>query len=65
MTPEHRHIPHWAHRERQADLGCMRTHCIRVENLDASSATASVAFQDEGRDAIVVDTTIQPVYRQP
>jgi len=34
MTPEHRDIPDWARRVRQADLGWMRTDCIRVENLD-------------------------------
>jgi hypothetical protein len=27
----------------------MRIDCIRVENLDAFSAIASVAFQDEGQ----------------
>jgi len=55
MTPEHRDIPDWARRERQGDLGWI------AENLDVFSAIASLAFEDEGRGAIVVDTTIQPV----
>jgi hypothetical protein len=61
MTPENRDMPDWAQRERQADLGWMWIGCIRAENLDAFSAIASVAFEDEGRGAIVVDTTIQPM----
>jgi hypothetical protein len=55
MTPEHRDIPDWAQRERQGDLGWI------AENLDAFSAIASLAFEDEGRGAIVVDVTSQPV----
>ena len=55
MTPEHRDIPDWARRERQGDLGWI------AENLDAFSAIASLAFKDEGRGAIVVDVTSQPV----
>jgi len=55
MTPEHRDIPDWAQRERQGDLGWI------AENLDAFSAIASVAFEDAGRGAIIVDTTSQPV----
>jgi len=61
MTPEHRNIPDWAQRERQGDLGWMRIDCIRVENLDVFSVIASLAFEDEGRGAIVVDVTSQPV----
>jgi hypothetical protein len=52
-TPKNRDIPAWAREERQGDLGWI------AENLDAFSAIASVAFEDEGRGAIVVDTTIQ------
>jgi hypothetical protein len=59
MTPENRNTPAWAQRERQADLGWMRIDCIRAENLDAFSAIASVAFENTGRGAIVVDTTSQ------
>jgi hypothetical protein len=61
MTPEHRNTPDWAQRERQRDLGWMRIDYIRAENLDAFSAIASLAFEDEGRGAIVVDVTSQPV----
>jgi hypothetical protein len=55
MTPEHRNIPDWARRERQADLGWI------AENLDVFSAVASAAFEDEGRGAIVVETTLEPI----
>ena len=55
MTPEHRNIPDWAQRERQGDLGWI------AENLDVFSAIASLAFKDEGRGAIVVDVTSQPL----
>ena len=55
MTPEHRDIPDWARRERQGDLGWI------AENLDVFSAIAFVAFEDEGRGAIVIDVTSQPV----
>jgi hypothetical protein len=53
MTPENPDIPDWARRERQADLGWI------AENLDVFSAIASVAFENSGRGAIVVDTTSQ------
>jgi len=53
MTPENPDIPAWARRERQADLGWI------AENLDVFSAIASVAFENSGRGAIVVDTTSQ------
>ena len=38
-----------------ADLGWL------AENLDVFSAIASLAFEEEGRGAIVVDVTSQPV----
>ena len=53
MTPENPCIPDWALQEREADLGWI------AENLDVFSAVASAAFEDEGRGAIVVDTTSQ------
>jgi hypothetical protein len=55
MTPENRDIPDWAHQERQGDFDWLR------ENLDAFWATATAAFEDAGRGAMVVDTTLQPV----
>jgi hypothetical protein len=55
MTPENPNIPAWARQERQADLGWI------AENLDMFSAIASLAFEEEGRGAIVVDVTSQPV----
>jgi hypothetical protein len=55
MTPENPNIPAWARQERQGDLGWI------AENLDAFSAIASLAFEEEGRGAIVVDVTSQPV----
>jgi len=39
----------------------MRTDYVRAENLDVFSAIASLAFEEEGRGAIVVDVTSQPV----
>jgi len=39
----------------------MRINYIRIENLDAFSAIASLAFKEEGRGAIVVDVTSQPL----
>jgi hypothetical protein len=55
MTPECPNIPDWARRERQADLGWI------AENLDVFSAVASAAFKDEGRGAIVIETTLEPI----
>jgi len=55
MTPENQHIPGWARRERQADLGWL------AENLDAFWTAATTGFEDAGRGAIVVDTTLEPI----
>lgn len=55
MTPENRNIPDWAQRERQVDFAWIQ------ENLDVFSAAATLAFEDAGRGAIVVDTTLQPI----
>ncbi|MCI0558934.1 MAG: hypothetical protein MN733_10595 [Nitrososphaera sp.] len=54
MTPENQDIPDWARKERQGDLGWVQ------ENLDTLWLAASLAFEDTGRGAIVVDTTFQP-----
>jgi hypothetical protein len=55
MTAENKSMPGWAQRERQVDLNWIR------ENADVFHLAAKIAFQDTGRDAIVVDTTTQPV----
>lgn len=55
MTPETENIPEWARRERQADLDWID------ENLAVFWTAATLEFEDAGRGAIVVDTTIQPL----
>ena len=55
MTPERQNIPDWAHRERQADLDWIG------ENLDDFWTAATVALEDAGRGAIVVDTASRPI----
>ena len=55
MTPENRAIPAWAQRERQADLDWIN------QNLEIFCTAAKLVHQDEGRGAIVVDTTSQPI----
>ena len=55
MIPENHNIPAWVRRERQGDLSWI------AQNLDVFSGIVSLAFEDEGRGAIVVDTTIQPM----
>jgi hypothetical protein len=55
MTAEHNSVPDWAERDRQGDLGWIR------ENADIFHLAAKLAFQDTGRGAIVVDTTVQPI----
>jgi hypothetical protein len=55
MTAENKRIPDWARQERQGDLDWIR------ENADVFHLAAKIAFQDAGRGAIVVDTTVQPI----
>jgi len=55
MTPESSNIPGWALRQRQGDLGWL------ADNLDAFWTAASAGFEDAGRGAIVVDTTLEPI----
>ena len=55
MTPENGDIPDWALRERPADLGWL------AENLDAFWTAATTVFENAGRGAIVVDTTLEPI----
>lgn len=55
MTPEQSSIPGWARQERQGDLAWIQ------ENREVFWAVANLAFDDVGRGAIVVDTTIQPI----
>ena len=55
MTPDINTIPAWAQQERQGDLAWVQ------ENRELFRAVASLAFEDVGRGAIVVDTTIQPI----
>jgi hypothetical protein len=55
MTPENRNIPDWAQREREADFGWIQ------ENLDVFWTVATTAFEDTGRGAIIVDTTLEPI----
>ncbi len=52
MTPE---MPDWARRERQRDMQWIR------ENLHVFVPAARAAFKEQGRGAIVVDTTKQPI----
>jgi hypothetical protein len=37
----------------------MRIDCIRLENLAAFWTAAALAYEDAGRRAIVVDTTVR------
>lgn len=55
MTSENPKSPDWAHQERQADLDWIG------ENLPIFWTAATLAFEDAGRGAIVVDTTVQPI----
>ena len=54
MAPERKHIPDWAMRERQRDMEWIG------ENLYIFWPVAAAAFVEEGRGAIVVDTTSRP-----
>jgi hypothetical protein len=55
MSPEQRRIPNWAARERLQDLEWVG------ENFHIFWPTATAAFAEQGRGALVVDTTQQPV----
>jgi hypothetical protein len=55
MTPESSTIPDWAQQERQGDLFWFQ------KNRELLWTVASLAFDDLGRGAIVVDTTLQPI----
>ena len=55
MSPEKRQIPDWARRERQRDMEWIR------ENLFIFWPAATAAYVKQGRGAIVVDTTSQPI----
>jgi len=48
-------IPDWARRERGHDMEWIG------ENLHIFWPTATAAFEKQGRGAIVVDTTVQPI----
>ena len=54
MTPERRHIPDWAMKERQGDMEWIG------ENSHIFWPAATAAFAEQGRGAIVVDTTSRP-----
>lgn len=54
MSKERR-IPDWAEGERQSDLAWIR------DNLHVFTPVANEAFQQYGRGALVVDTTVQPI----
>ena len=54
MTPEQTDIPDWARHERESDFGWIG------ENLHVFWPVATKAFSEEGRGAIVVDTTSRP-----
>lgn len=51
---ENKRIPDWACQERQHDLEWID------ENMEIFCATATAAYEETGRGAIVVDTTTQP-----
>ena len=51
MTPERNNIPSWAERERWSDLAWISPQ------LPTFYMAATMAFEDLGRGAIVVDTT--------
>jgi len=57
MTPEHRRkpLPDWAVRDRHHDMEWIG------ENLHVFWPAARAAFKEQGRGALVADTTLQPV----
>jgi hypothetical protein len=54
-TPEHKRIPDWARRERRSDFAWIQ------ENFEVFWLASRLTFDDLGRGAIVVDTTVQPL----
>jgi len=52
--PERKHFPFWAERERAADLAWI------AENMHVFWPAAQSAYNEMGRGAIVVDTTVRP-----
>ena len=55
MTHERHQTPDWARQERDGDLSWIE------QNREVFWAVASLSFDDVGRGAIVVDTTLQPI----
>ena len=53
-NPESKHIPPWAERQRAGDLRWIS------ENIDVFWTAARAGFEELGRGAIVVDTTVLP-----
>lgn len=49
------HIPQWAERERLSDLAWL------AENLHVLWPAAKAGFEELGRGAITVDTTLEPI----
>ncbi len=54
MKAEQSHIPYWARRERESDFGWIG------ENIHVFWPAATAAYEEEGRGAILIDTTSRP-----
>jgi len=54
MSPEHRRIPDWAQQDRRHDMAWIG------ENLHVFWPAATTAFAQQGRGALIVDTTVRP-----